>query len=100
MQKPFWPTTGMGRWALATGSIVGVCLVVFSIAPTVLQSLFREGSYDALLTGSVGFLGLCMVAAGFALVALLRGHDRGWSVYLALLPMLYVCLVLLGVVNE
>jgi len=41
-----------------------------------------------------------MVAAGFALVELLRGHDRGWSVYLALLPMLYVCSVLLGVVNE
>ena len=96
MQRPFWPTTRMGTWAISIGSFVAVCLLVFAGAPTTLQYVFRIGSYDALLTGSVTFLALCVVAAGFALGALLRMHDRGWSVYLALIPFLYVLVVVLG----
>jgi len=95
MQRPFWPASRMGAWAISIGSIVGTCLLVFAIVPTTLQSLFRIGSYDAVLAGSVTFLGLCVVSAGFALVALLQMHDRAWSVYLALMPLLYVLIVML-----
>lgn len=79
---------------------MAVCLLVFAGAPTTLQYVFRIGSYDALLPGSVTFLALCVVSAGFALGALLRMHDRGWSVYLALIPFLYVLIEVLGSSND
>ena len=100
MQRPFWPTSRLGAWAISIGSIMGVCLLVFTAAPTLLQFLFGIGSYDALLTGSVTFLGLCMMSAGLALGALFWMHDRGWGVYLALIPSLYLLVALLSSVNE
>jgi hypothetical protein len=90
----------MGTWAISIGSFVAVCLLVFAGAPTTLQYVFHIGSYDALLTGSVTFLALCVMAAGCALGVLLRKHDRGWSVYLALMPFLYVLMVVLGIGND
>lgn len=90
----------MGTWAISIGSIIGACLLVFTAVPTLLQFLFGVGSYDALLTGSVIFLGLCVVSAVVALGALLRMNDRGWSVYLALMPFLYVLMVVLGIGND
>ena len=100
MQRPFWPTTAMGKWAFSIGSVLVLCLLVFAVVPTSLQFLFGIGSYDALLTGSVTFLGLCLVSAGLALGALVRMRDRGWGVYLALIPSLYLLISLLGSVNE
>ncbi len=100
MQRPFWPTTAMGNWAVSIGSVLALCLVVFAIAPSTLQFLFGVGSYDALLVGSVTFLGLSLVSAGLAFAALVRMHDRGWGVYLALIPSLYLLIALLGSVNE
>lgn len=99
MQRPFWPTSRMGAWAISIGSIVGACLLVFAVVPTTLQYVFRIGSYHVLLAGSVTFLGLCVVSAGLALRAQLELHDRAWSIYLALMPILYLLIVMLESIN-
>jgi hypothetical protein len=39
---------------------------------------------------SIGAFGLCIAAGVLALVALMRGHDRGWGLFLALIPLFIV----------
>ena len=80
-RRPFWPTTRLGRWAVA-----------FAIGNVLLMPSWR-------LLGSLGgFPGLAAGAIGgvLALVAITHRRERATSVMLAVVPLVLVVLFVLA----
>jgi len=111
MRRPFWPTTENGMFALRLSGLTYVLFAGLGMAPALLQILFQgassqssPGAQDSPAwymiwfapLASMGILGVCIAAGVLALIALVRTKDRGWGLYLAMVPMTLVVFFLVG----
>ena len=105
MARPFWPTTTTGTFAIRVSGLAYVCIAGLGMLPALLQVFFNVAAYQTTPgfeevpvwytnyvapLSSIGAFGLCIASGVLALVALIRGHDRGWGLYLALIPLFFV----------
>jgi hypothetical protein len=70
-------------------------VAVYQTTPGMAEAPVWYTNYVAPLS-SIGAFGLCIASGVVALVALIRGHDRGWGLYLALIPLFFVLFFLVG----
>ena len=78
----FWarPATRLGQWAVG--------LAAASIPLMLMWSILPGGAWLSFLCGLAGGV--------IALIAIIRGHERSWLVWLSVLPMLNVFIFILG----
>jgi len=89
------PGTRLGWWALGLGAVFVVLWIINSTVfmPSTVLIPWRQ----VLLPFYGIFMLLCGLAAGIVgLIAVIRGHERSWLVWLTLLPGLFVLIFVLG----
>lgn len=80
------PSTRLGWWSVG---LAAAFVVVFVINAAVLLPAAGVVPWREAMVGIV--LLLCGIGGGIAaLVALIRGHDRSWLVWIAMVPALFV----------
>jgi hypothetical protein len=89
------PHTRTGRWSLW---LAGVFVVMFLINSFILMPTSGDAPWRHVI---LPFYGIVMLLCGLssmvlALVALIRGHERSWLIFLPLLPGVWVLFMLVG----
>jgi hypothetical protein len=111
MKRPFWPTTDDGTFALRLSGLSYVLFALMGMMPALLQVFFQVAAYQSTPglnespvwytnwfapLSAIAVLGLCLASGVLALIAIIRGKDRGWGLYIALVPMALVLFFLIG----
>jgi len=90
-----WPSTRLGWWSIGLGVAFEVLWIINSTVGMHFSALVP---WRQLVLPFYSILMLsCGLAAGIlGLIATIKGHERSWLVWLAILPGLFVLLFVLG----
>ena len=90
-----WPSTRLGWWSVG---LAATFVVLWIINSTVFMPSTVEVPWRTVVLPFYGiFMMLCGLAAGIVgLIAVVRGHERSWLVWLTMLPGLFVAFFVLG----
>jgi hypothetical protein len=94
------PASRLGRWA---AGLMGAFLILFLINTFIFMPLFSRSTTEIPLLNEVllPIFGITMVLCGLAsgvtgLLAIFRNREHSWMVWLAILPGLFMLVLLLG----
>jgi len=91
------PTTKHGRWAmwLFVTCVVAVGLFLYFFLPIQGTTVDAGWRGVAMQIAAATMVWTGLAGSGFALFALVRQHERSWTVYLATVPLAFLVLAML-----